>query len=231
VKYFVSLFTWIAIASCWPIPAQQIESAQVNNPRPADIRIDHDVRVENWRVLDIFLNLLRGTGLHGGFVEIARCSDLPKGRLDIKRGASIQQAMDALVAANPGYQWDLKDGVVNLMPRGSAPLLHTKIARFQMSATDRESLLAIGDVLALPEVRNREAALGLTEGPGQVGLFGGESHPAAKKPVPFQVNVQNLMLQDVLNAIAQATPRGVWLYHETDCNGTKTYFVQLTSDY
>ena len=39
----------------------------------------------------------------------------------------------------PGYQWELKVGVVNLMPRSDAPFLRTRITKFQMNATERET--------------------------------------------------------------------------------------------
>lgn len=231
MKYFIGLFTWILIASGWTMATQQLEAAQVTKPQPADIRIDHDVVVENWRVLDIFLYLLRGTGLHGGFVEMAVCSDLPKGRLQIKQGFTVGQAMDSLVASNPGYQWELRDGVVNLVPRSSAPLLNTRIAKFQMNATDRELPIVFQDLLRLPEVREREASLGLKQGMSGGGLFGGEEHPVPRQPVPVEINLRNLSLRDAFNKIVQASPKGVWIYHETDCSGAKTFTVGLTSDY
>jgi hypothetical protein len=161
---------------------------------------------------------------------MAGCSDLPKGRLQIKPGLTVRQAMDALVAANPGYQWELKDGVVNLTPRGGAPLLRTTIDKFQMDATDREIEAVLQDLLRLPEVRRREASLGLKLGMSGGGLSGGEEHPVPRQPMPFQINVQNLSLRDAFNKIVQGAAKGVWIYHETDCNGAKTYIVEVASD-
>lgn len=230
MKYFIGLFTWILIASGWSIATQQLEAAQINKPQLADIRIDHDVHVENWRMLDIFLYLLRGTGLRGGFVEIAACSDFPKGRLQIKPGLTIRQAMDALVAANPSYEWELKDGVVNLMPQGGAPLLHTRIAKFQIDATDRETEAIFQDMLRFPEVRESEASLGLQQGMSGGGLSGGKVNPFPKEPVPIHIDLHNLSLLTAFNKIVQASPKGVWIYHETDCNGAKTFTVEVASD-
>jgi hypothetical protein len=231
MKRFVVLFTWILISSAWPTATLQLEAAQAVKPQSAEIRINHDVLAENERLEFIFLDVLRGTGLHGGFVEMAVCSDLPKGRLQIKQGATVRQAMDALVVANPGYEWELKGGVIDLLPQGGAPLLRTKIPKFQMNTTDREILTAIGDVLNLPEVRERAAALGITQGPGQVGLFSGELHPVARKLVPVQIDLQNLSLQETLNRIVAFSPDGVWIYRETGCDGAKTYTVELASGY
>jgi len=232
MKCFIGTLAWVVlIASGWPIAAQQLQAGSINTPQQADIRIDHEVQVENWRMLDIFLYLLRGTGLHGGIVEMAGCSDLPKGRLQIGQGLTVRQAMDALVAANPGYQWELKDGVVNLMPRGGAPLLSTKIKKFQMDANDREIPVVLGDLLRLPAILEREAALGVKEGPGQGGLSSGEAHPVPRQPMPIKINVQNLSLLEAFNETVQASPKGVWIYHETDCDGAKTFIVEMASSY
>lgn len=67
------------------------------------------------------LDLLPGTALHEGFVEKAVCSDLPKGRLQMKQGVAVRQVTDALLAANPGCQREWKNGVVHLMPREAEP--------------------------------------------------------------------------------------------------------------
>jgi hypothetical protein len=178
----------------------------------------------------ILWDLLRGTGLHGGSAEITGCSDLPKGQLQIKHGATVQQAMDELVAANPGYEWELKDGVVNLMPRGGAQLLGTKIAKFQMDATNWEMEAALQDVLRLPEVREREASLGLKggvhAGPRAEAV---EKRPLSRQAVPVHINLQNVSLQEAFNQVVALSPDGVWIYRETDCNGAKTYTVEMRS--
>ena len=154
-------------------------------------------------------------------------------QLQVKEGLTIRQAMDALVAANPGYQWELKDGAVDLMPRGAAPLLRTRIAKFQMNATDLEIPSLLQDVLRHPEVREREPALGLKggihAGPGGGGAAV-EKHPVPRQPVPVHINLQNLSLQAAFNKIVELTPDGVWIYRETHCNGAKTFTVEMESD-
>lgn len=229
MKYFIGFFIWVLIASGWPIATEQLVAAQDSKPRRADIRIEHDVLAEDRPVQEIFLDVLRGTGLHAGFVEIAGCSDLPKGGLQIKQGVTVGQAMDALVAANPGYQWELRDGVVNLMSQGGAPLLNTRIGKFQMEATDRELSIFFQNLMRLPEVQERETALGLAPGVGQGGPpSGNQIRPA---PIAIRIDVQNLTIQDAFNKIVQTSPKGGWFYYETDCNGTKTFTVLATSGY
>jgi hypothetical protein len=220
------------IAYAWPVAAPQSQATLVNKQQPGDIRINHDVLVEGQRLEFIFLDVLHGTGLRGGFAEIAGCSNLFKGRLQIKQGVTLRQAMNALVASNPGYQWELKDGAVNLMPRVGAPLLQARIAKFQMNATDRELPAVLQDVLMLPEVREREAALGLKPSVGRNVPAGAlEIHPVPRQPVPVQINLLNLSLQEAFNKIVEAPPGGVWIYRETDCNGAKTFDVEMRSSY
>ena len=76
----------------------------INRSRPK-ILINHDVLVVDQRMESMLLDVLPGTGLHEGFVEMEVCSDLPKGRLQMKQGVAVRQVTDALVAANPGCQW------------------------------------------------------------------------------------------------------------------------------
>jgi len=235
MKHFISFSIWILIASGCPMATEQLSAAQANKPLPAVIPINHDVLVEDQRLAFVLSDVLHGTGLHGGFVEMTDCSgDLPKGRLQIKQGLTVQQAMDALVAANPGYQWELKGGVVNLVPRGGAPLLDTRIAKFQMDATGLTMEAVLQDLVRLPEVREREAALGL-KGGIHAGLGGGgaalERYPVPRQPVPVRFNLEDLSLQEAFNKIVEASPEGVWIYRETNCNGAKTYIVEMMSGY
>lgn len=235
MKHFVSFSIWILLAFGCPLATEQLGAAQANKPKPADIRINHDVLLEDQRLEFIFSGVLHGTGLDGGFVEKTDCSGvLPKGRLQIKQGVTIRQAMDALVTANPGYKWEMKDGAVNLMPLGGVPLLDTRIAKFQMDATGLTIGAVLQDLLSLPEVRERQAALGLESGThaGPGGGGGGlVLHPILRQPVPLHINLQNLSLREAFNKVAGISPNGGWIYRETDCSGAKTFTVEVASDY
>jgi len=125
--------------------------------------------------------------------------------------------MDALVAANPGYTWQWKDGIVNLAPQGGSSLLRTKITKFQRDATDLETEAVLNDVLRLPEVRTREASLGLKQVMSGGGLAAGKDHPVPRQPVPIHIDIRNLSLQNAFNEIVKAVPKGTWLYLEKDC--------------
>lgn len=149
MRYFDGFLVCVLISLSVPSGTAQSRSASasVNTPSPANVRIKHDVLAEDQPVKFIFQDILRGTGVHGGFAEIAGCTDWPKGSLKVKRGSTIRQAMNALVAANPGYRWELRNGVIDLMPQGGVPLLGTRVARFQMKVMDNAVPAALQDVL------------------------------------------------------------------------------------
>jgi hypothetical protein len=231
MRHFIGSLVSILIVLGEGLAAQQPNATAADEAQPASIRINHDVLVENQRLEYIFLDLLRGTGVHGGFVEVAGCSDLPEGHLDVKQGVTVGEAMDALVAANPSYQWEVKDGVVNLMPLGGVPLLSTRIAKFQMNTTDRDIGVALQEVLKLPEARESRTALGLKDGIHHGFAEAVEEHPMPLQPVPVLINVQDVSLREAFNKIVQASPNRVWVYRETDCGGAKTFTVEAASDY
>lgn len=67
MKYFVGLFIRTLIAFGCTMATDQLGAAQASKPEQANIRIDHDVLVEDQRLDFIFWDVLHGTGLHGGF--------------------------------------------------------------------------------------------------------------------------------------------------------------------
>ena len=80
-------------------------------------------------------------------------------------------------------------------------------------------------------MRDSEAALRLGKGFGHGGPSAVEEHPVPRLPVAVRINVQNLSLREAFNTIVRASPKAVWIYYETDCNGAKTYIVEVASDY
>jgi len=209
----------------------QVAATASGELQPDNVRIDHRVLMGNQPVLQIFLDVLRGTGLNGGFAEIAACSDLPRGNLKLTQGITIREAMNALVSANPSYKWELQNGVVILMPRTGVPLLDTKIGKFQMDASERETSAVVQKMLGAPEVRLHAAQLDLKLGLGQGGPGIYEEHPVPKAPARFQSDWDNFSLLDGLNRIVRTSPKAVWIYRETDCRNDKTYRVEVASDY
>jgi len=225
------LFVWVLVLAFGRTPVYQSESGAVDDPQLAKIQIGRDIRVENQPVLWILQDVLRGTGVPGGFAEIAGCSDLPKGSLNLKQGTTVLEAMDALVAANPSYQWQLKDGVVDLIPWAGVPLLDLTIARFQMDATDDEIPIVFQNLLRQPEVRVRETQLGLKPALRQGGPGVVDEQPVPRRPASIHIHLLNLSLRGAFNKIVRTSSNVIWMYREIDCNGNRTYTVEVTSDH
>jgi len=232
MKYLIAFFVSSLVLAAGPKAVCHLQAGLADELQPANTRITQDIVAENQPVLWILQDVLRGTGVPGGFAEIAVCSDVPKGYLRLSQGTTVREAMDSLVAANPSYQWDLENGVVNLVPRARVPLLDTKIVKFDKGATDREVPLFFQDLLRLREVQDRAAALGLKPGLGQGGPGSVEEHPVPKQPVPIHISVRNLSLRDAFNEVVRKSGKGmIWMYYETNCDGNRTYIVETASDY
>jgi len=232
MKRLISFSVLVLVLAAGPMAVCQVGTAGSDELQLARIRINHDVVVEDQRVLNIFLDVLRDTGVNGGFVDMTGCSDLAQGTLNLKQGMTVREAMDTLVAANPSYEWRLEDGVVVLMPRAGVPvLLDTKIRKFQMDAKDREIPAVLQELLRLPEVREHANQLSLKPALGQGGPGVYEERPVQKEPARVHANWQNLSLLDAFNRIVRMSRKTVWIYRETDCNGDKTYVVETASDY
>jgi len=231
MKHLLSLFVFSLALIGGQMTVYQVAVSASGKLDAANVRLDHDVLVENQPVLSIFLDVLRGTGVNGGFAEIAACSNLSQGDLKLKQGTTIREAMDALVSANPTYKWELQDGVVILMPQGGVPLLDTKIGKFHVDASDSETSAVIEEMLRSPEVRSRAVQLDLKLGLGQGGPGVYVEHPAPHPTVRFQYDWENFSLLEGLSRSVRTSPKAVWIYRETDCGKDKTYRVQVASDY
>lgn len=231
MRFIVSVFGLMLVLTIDPVSVCQVDAAPSRKARSVDVRIDHEVLLESRPILEFFLDIMRGTGLSGGFAGIEDCSGLPRGELKLSQGMTLRQAMDALVAANPSYQWKLRDGVVDLIPRVGIPFLEPRINKFQVDATEHEAPAVLEEVLRLPVVQARAVELGLKRGLGQGGPGVYEEHPVKREPARIHVDLQGLALLDAFNKIAQESRNAVWIYRETDCGADKTYKVELASDY
>jgi hypothetical protein len=231
MKYLIGFVIWMVVLAATPMAARHFGPAAVDEVQPVNLRIDHDIMEENQPLLWILQDMLRGTRVPAGFAELTGCSDLPRAYLKVRQGTSVPVAMNALVADKPSYEWWMEGGTVNLIPRGGVPLLGTKIGNFQMGATERGIGAILQDLLGLPEVRERAAKLGLKPGIHQGGISAVELHPVPREPVPIHISVQNVSLRDAFNKVVRMSGHAIWIYHETECNGNKTYVVDsVTSD-
>ena len=221
MKNIVLFFVWILAILAATVAVRYLQAAPNDDQQLANIRIDHDIDIEN-QPFTIFYDVMRGTGIPAGIAQVTACSGLPNARLKVQQGATIPEAMDAFVATNPTYRWIPAGRVVNLELRGGVALLNTKIRGIQIDSTDRDIPAILQDLLRLPVARRRTAELGLTPALGQGGPSAVDEHPVPKRPLPIHIWISNVSLRDAFNTLVRTWGHTIWIYRETDCARSKT---------
>ena len=199
--------------------------AQISRPKGEDIaegvlsRLIEFNEISDTEFVGVFARALSTTRVPGGIVKIDNCnaaSVLKPWRAHI---ATLRDALDSIVEVEPDYNWSMNDGVVNLTPKSEEPvLLQIRISRLKVKNA-RSIYLPLSQLMALPEVRESIAQLGLSQAP--LLLIGVES---LKPNEPgYTIDCQNVTLKEALNTIVRAHGRAVWRYAEKRCNG-KTEF-------
>jgi len=163
----------------------------------------------------------------GGVVLLSLCGEEDESPLLVPQGASLASALDLLTAVHPAYEWTVRDGVVNVLPRQQKfAVMNVLIGRFEWDTTDRVHL-SIGRLSQVPRVRQFLRGTGVVEAIQQVSLFGRLRRTANGVAVPpprgQRYVVENAPLVTVLNAIVASYQNAVWYYEEGICSGAKTY--------
>lgn len=144
-----------------------------------------------------------------GFVGIP--TEDPDAGIDLSPpGSSVRNLLDALVAADLRYRWEVRDGVVNLVPTaGIPPLLEVRLTAFDEDGTMSHLLWALENA---PEVRKRAAELGFA-GPTQpIFQFG------AVDRRKFGIHCRDCSVRDVLNEVVRRNGQ-FWKYREPKFGG------------
>jgi hypothetical protein len=171
----------------------------------------------------VFARALSTAHVPGGVVKIEGCnaaSVLKPWRAHI---FTLREALDSIVQAEPDYNWSINDGVVNLTPKSEEPaLLRTRVSRVKVENA-RSIYLPLSQLMALPEVRESIAQLGLSQAP--LLLIGVGS---LKPDEPgYTIDCQNVTLKEALNTIVRAHGGAVWRYKETRCNGKSEFSLDF----
>jgi hypothetical protein len=147
----------------------------------------------------------------------------PSGAAVRFRGSTLREVLDDIITADPDYVWEVKEGVVNMVPAKGVPdLLTLRIAAFD-SGDARSPTTATTYLFALPEVRERAAELGISQRFSGSGL--GAIVPGAPPPNLLNVHVQDVTLLEALNAFFRANKHGLWIYRETHCKSENFFLV------
>lgn len=165
---------------------------------------------------EALLEALINAGVPGGVAVSHDCGALPRHSLT-PANPSLRGLLDAIVLAEPGYTWEVRDGVVNLITHvGLSPFLQTMVPRFEINGptTPRE---ALEKLLLIPEVRNQaERYLGSRLGQGGPYAFSlrGPKPSQAKK---LSLKATNITVREALNSIARTNGTGVWMLSQSRC--------------
>jgi hypothetical protein len=177
--------------------------------------------LEFHKTTDVFYSSLGRTHLPGGMVRVVDCEPDTLMQSWKPSNSSLSQVLDTLVATDPRYRWQMRDGVINLLPAAGEPaLLKTHLSKFEVEdlASAREALARL---LALPEVEKGMRDLHLKPG---IAMITGFSPP---NPPKFSVKQNGGTLRQALNAIAHAEGHSIWEYIEVHCDGRDEVVIRF----
>jgi hypothetical protein len=168
---------------------------------------------------DVFHSSLGRVSVPGGMVRIFNCREDTIKHSWKAQGSTLRQVLDAIVAADSRYHWEVSDGVVNLLPVSGEPaLLRARINEFHIENT-ASSLDALLRLLKLPEVVEAMSKLHLKPGLMLVDYW--------SAPRQFSVRSNGVTLRQALNAIARANGRDIWEYVEIHCDGKDEVVIRF----
>jgi len=182
--------------------------------------------------LSDFVSVLTTARISGGIARVlSDCTQGPEAVLVIPAGTTLSHALDA-VAGDARSEWQIIDGVVNLLPAGPVPpLLETRIHSFiwdkNASPTGNIARLA-----GSPEVMEGARQLGLEQAPYEGGATSVCIRNCAQqpKPEPRLHEERNSSLIELLNRIVQAHTGAVWAYSEYHCGKVTRFRVDTVAE-
>lgn len=139
---------------------------------------------------------------------------IPKGvglrvedKISVKvEGATFREVLDAVVKADPRYEWQQVDDVINVFPRAvRSPILETEVHAFELDqATMRDASLAITE---LPEVKAQIQQMGL-----QRRDFLSISGSVPDRLSRLSVALHNTKVRRILNEILKVSGSTYWIF-------------------
>lgn len=122
----------------------------------------------------------------------------------------LKTVLDSLVAQEPRYKWELRDGVINITPvvgrdQFLARFLETKVAQFEPPKGTTDKFKIRDAVLALPEVRGLLEASGVTVKP-----YDYPYRRSIYSDDEVNLRMTNSDVRGVLNNISKTTEHKIW---------------------
>jgi len=182
----------------------------------------------------MFAALVKEAGLSGGVATSNKgCFHGPEGSIFVSAGTSFDKAVAQVAMTRAASQWQLRDGVANLLPGGGAPpLLQVQVRSFTWDkATPVREVL--DRLRQLPEVAEEASKLGLREAPLQGGAsticIRGDCSEKPKAETMLETD-EGVSLFTVLNRVVQAHRGTVWNYSEYRCDNGTLFSLSVLSE-
>lgn len=163
----------------------------------------------------------------GGIVAVPSCDPPPRYK-PTPSSASLRDALEAIVVADPECKWEVENGVINIVPSNSFPeFLNIRIAQFkvQNAATVYE---ALDRLLSMPELRHSDTQFNSSSRVfrGGLGYFEPPKRDKNGNIQGLTVVCENVTVREALNAIARAHGSAIWAYTEHRC-GTDAFSLDF----
>jgi hypothetical protein len=126
------------------------------------------------------------------------------------QSGSLKSILDSLVAQEPRYKWELRDGAINITPVAGrdqflAQFLDTKVAQFVPPSGTTDKFKLRDAVLALPEVRQllkaNDVAVRPYDYPYRRSIYSNDN---------VHLAMTNTDVRELLNHIAKETEHKIW---------------------
>src|SRR5215468_1336404 len=125
----------------------------------------------------------------------------PRPRVSFQiQDATRNQVFDAIVQADPQFQWRERDGVIEFFPVTGASFLDTAIGSLKLS--NANWMQATDSLLNLTEARDGMRTFGLSQRPVK------QDAPQSK---PITLDLTNVTVRDALNKFAAQTETHFWV--------------------
>ena len=126
------------------------------------------------------------------------------------RSGTLKTVLDSLVAQEPRYSWELRDGVINVTPivgrdQFLTQFLDTKLAQFDPPKGTTDKFKLRDAILALPEVRKLLQTNGVTVKP-----YDYPYRRSIYSEDDVNLTMTNTDVRGVLNNIASRTEHKIW---------------------
>jgi hypothetical protein len=141
-------------------------------------------------------------------------------------GLTMQEALDKLTAFLPEYSWSLDDGIHHIRPRSLAQArnlpLDKPVDRFSRSfANVQAALTGVREIFQTPLGAGVGMAMGLS---GSSSGFGTPERVNESRERPISVDLTNVTVRQILDAIVRRHGDISWTVEYVDANGTYPQF-------